>query len=224
MKVKLNIKERERTPVDIKHDERLLKRIQTLTDVVYALIIVQLFRIFPKPVVEDIGRESLAELFKNQGPAFATVIVGLIWVIIYWGQSNTLFGYLKRTNKKITSIAIVQMFLLLLYLYFIDLDNQTDGDVLALFAQSFCLAVAGYLSAFIWHYSAINGMLFEELGEAQKYSIYYKLFPEPIAAVITLPLAFLGAGWYSLGWLSVIPLGILFNNIAKRYQRKVQIA
>ena len=54
MKLKVNLKEKERTLADVKHDERLLKRIQTLVDVVYALILFELFIMFPKPEVQSI--------------------------------------------------------------------------------------------------------------------------------------------------------------------------
>ena len=218
--MKVNIKEKARTPADIKHDERLLRRIQTLVDVVYALILFELFLLFPKPDIQALGEMTLAEIFKGQGPAFATVIIGVIWVIIYWGQSNTQFGYLRRINKNIAAAAIIQVFLLMLYLYFIALDNRTEGDVFALFGQSLCLAFAGFLGAFIWRYSAVNQMHFDELTEGQQYNLYFKFMPEPVAALITMPFAFLGVGWYTLAWLSVIPLGILFNRIAKRYGSK----
>ena len=110
----------------------------------------------------------------------------------------------------------MQLFFLLLYLYFIKLDNETDGDVFALFSQSLCLAVAGFLGALIWRYSALNNMLFDDLEDSQQYKIYYDFMPEPAAALFTLPFAFMGVGWYTLAWLSVIPLGMLFTRIGKK--------
>ncbi|MBD81190.1 MAG: hypothetical protein CL840_19890 [Crocinitomicaceae bacterium] len=104
----------------------------------------------------------------------------------------------------------------MLYLYFIKLDNESDSDVLALFLQSVFLAIGGFIGAFSWRYAATNNMLFDELEVDQQYSIYYKFMPEPVTALITIPFAFMGVMWYTIGWLSVIPLGIIFNRIAKR--------
>ena len=215
MKLKINLKEAELTKADVKHDERLLRRIQTLVDVVYGLVLFQLFLLLPMPTSEQIAERRVWEALTEHGPELMTVVVGVVWIILYWGQSNTQFGYLKRTNKTLSALSIIQLFTLMLYLYFIKLDNDTDGDVLALFMQSVFLAIGGFIGAFSWKYAAVNGMHFKELSEEKQYSIYHDFMPEPLAALVTIPFAFLGVGWYTLGWLSVIPLGILFKKMAK---------
>ena len=214
--MKISLKESERSEADVKHDERLLKRIQTLVDVVYGLVLFQLFLLLPKPTKELIETNNLSKLITTDGPEILTVVIGIIWGIIYWGQSNTLFGYLKRTNRMLTALAIVQLFMLMLYLYFIKLDNETRGDVLALFSQSVCLALAGIVGVFFWKYAWLNNMLFDELEPTQRYSIYYQFWPEPFTAALTIPFAFVGVGWYTLSWLMVIPLGILFKRRATK--------
>ena len=210
------ITEKKRSQADLKHDERLLNRIQTLIDVVYGLILFQLFLLLPKPTKELIAADKLSELFQENGAMMLTVVIGIVWVIIYWGQSNTQFGYLKRTNKTLSSLAIIQLFLLMLYLYFIKLDNETGGDVLALFSQSICLALAGFMGVFSWFYATRNNMLFDDLESDEQQSMYYKFMPEPIAALITVPLAFVDVFWYTVGWLSVIPMGFYFKRRLKK--------
>ena len=196
---------------EIKFNERLLFRIQTLIDVVYGLVLFQLFLLLPKPTKEMIAMNDFSQLIGEKGAILLTVVIGIIWVIIYWGQSNTQFGYLKRTNRILTALSIIQLFLLMLYLYFIKLDNETGGDVLALFSQSVCLALAGFIAIFSWRIAARNDMLFDELPDTERRSLYFKFMPEPIAALITIPLAFTGVLWYTIGWLSVIPLGMYFK-------------
>jgi len=209
-------KESERSAADLKHDERLLKRIQTLIDVVYGLVLFQLFLLLPKPTSEMIASGNMSEMLSQEWPKLLTVVIGIIWIIIYWGQSNTQFGYLKRTNKSLSALSIVQIFLLMLYLYFIKLDNETDGDVLALFSQSVCLALAGFIGVYFWKYASLNKMLFDELKESERVEHFYKFMPEPIAAVITIPFAFVDVLWYTLAWLSVIPISIYYKRRSKK--------
>jgi uncharacterized membrane protein len=221
MKIKLNLKEKKRTEADLLHDDRLLKRIQTLVDVVYGLILFELFLLLPKPTKEIIVEGKVKELFNEHGAEILTGAMGIMWVIQYWGQSNTMFGYLKRTNKTITSMAIFQLFVLMLYLYFIMVDNEIGGHVYTLILQSICLAIAGIIGIVIWRYASLNAMLFDELKQDQRHKIQLSILPEPIAAIITIPVAFLGPTWYSIVWFSVAPLGILLK---RKFKPKTDVS
>ena len=201
----------EKSTSQLKHNERLLRRNQTLIDVVYGLVLFQLFLLLPKPSKEMIDNNDFSSLIDENGSLLLTVIIGIIWVIIYWGQSNLQFGYLKYTSKTLSSLSIVQLFFLMLFLYFIKLDNETGGDVLALFSQSMCLAVAGFIGVFFWRTASRKKMLFDELTDSEKFIIGDKFLPEPLAALITAPLAFVSVTWYTIGWLTVIPLGCYFR-------------
>ena len=210
----------EKSPSEIKHDERLLRRNQTLIDVVYGLVLFQLFLLLPKPSKEMIDHNDFSSLIDEKGSLLLTVLIGIIWVIIYWGQSNLQFGYLKHTTKTLGSLSIVQLFFLMLFLYFIKLDNDTGGDVLALFSQSLCLAIAGFIGVYFWHTAGRRNMLFDELTEREKLAIGDKFLPEPLAALITAPLAFAGVNWYTIGWLSVIPLAWYFRRRSRHKLEK----
>ena len=39
----------------------------------------------------------------------------------------------------------------------------------------------------------------------------YSFMSEPIAALVTIPFSFYGSGWYTVAWLSAIPIGMLLK-------------
>ena len=216
MNVKFHLKEKKRTEADLLHDERLLKRNQTLVDVVYGLIIFQLFLLIPYPSKEQILEQKIAEVFLGDGARLLTVFVGIILVIIYWSQSNTQFGYLKRVNKVLSAISILQLFILMVYLGFVNMDMEGGGDLFVLLGESICLAFAGFLGIFFWKYAGINLLHHQSLNEDQSKSIYFGFFVEPVTALFTIPIALLNVKWYPFAWLAVIPLGLLFGRIARQ--------
>ena len=72
------------------------------------------------------------------------IAVGLILIIMYWVQFNRQLGNLVRSSPIHASLSIVQMFLLMLYLYFVRFDMEFDGMKLALQMESIFLALAGF--------------------------------------------------------------------------------
>lgn len=195
-------------------EQSLFTRIQTVVDVIYALVLFQLFILLPKPTRQMIQQDNFESLI-DEGSGFITVVIGIVWIILYWGQSNTQFGHLRKLDKNLASIAIVQLFFLMLYLYFIKLDNETNADVLALVGESVCLAIAGFLGIWFWRSARNKDMLLKEVTSEQASAIHYSFLTEPIVAVITIPFAFINVTWYTLAWLLVIPLGIFFKRRQK---------
>ena len=97
---------------------RQLSRLETVIDVLFALLIFQLVIALPQPPgdAESLQAGVISLLDEHLGEALMSVI-GIILVLIYWQQSNVLFGNLARTDGRHSSLAILQMFCLLLYLY-----------------------------------------------------------------------------------------------------------
>ena len=86
--------------------------------------------------------------------------------------------------------------------------NDTFGRVLWALG---CLALAGVgFSGFLgFRYAArdrrlISGSLSDKDAEALKITV----LPEPVAALITIPLAFVGPWAWEIGWLVMLPLGV----------------
>ena len=101
---------------------RQLNRLLLVVDVLYALMIYKLFTLMPSPDAEQITRENLVEVLRQNGMRYAMMAVGLVMLLIYWGQNNTVSGSLKLTSGAHASVTIVQTFFLLIYLYFMRLE------------------------------------------------------------------------------------------------------
>lgn len=198
-----------------------LRRIQTLLDVIYGLMIVKIFSLLPIPTQEQLDNRDFAGIFEHAGSTAVVMLIGIVLIIIYWGQSNRQFGNLSRINGLSATIAIVQVFALLIYLYFTKLDNQTDGDELTLLFESIFLAIAGFLGVYNWRYCRKQGFFDEHLSSEESYETLYKFYPEPIVATITIPLAFAGTMWYTIGWLLLIPVTMLMNRQKKKVIGKI---
>lgn len=101
------LEKKERSGSEIQRDERQLRRLQTLVDVVYALLIVRLFMMLPNPEPSEVvGFDPLA-IFTEGGDRFAMLIIGFILILIYWFQSNKTTGNLVKTDGKHTVLSLL---------------------------------------------------------------------------------------------------------------------
>ena len=213
---KLNTTKKEITPAEIARNKNSLNRIQTLLDVVYGLMIFTLFQLLPRPTQAQLNDRDFFGMYAESGADLMVVLIGIILIIIYWGQSNRQFGNLKFIDTKVATLSIVQVFSLLIYLYFMRMDNQTDGDEFTLLMESIFMAIAGFIGVYNWNYCRKSDFFDEHLSEEEAYETIYKFYPEPIVATLTIPLAFIGSNWYMAGWLLLIPVTMLMNNQKKK--------
>ena len=221
MKLPLSSKEKkEMTPAEFAMNQNALRRLQTLIDVVYGLMILGIFGLLPHPTQEQIDNRDLIGMFSENMVSLGTVFIGIVLIIIYWGQSIRQFGNLERVDPKVATLSIVQVFSLLIYLYFMKMDNQTDGDEFTLLMESVFMAIAGFIGVYNWGYCRRNDFFDEHLTEEESYETVYKFYPEPIVATLTIPLAFIGSNYYLVGWLLLIPVTMLMN---KRKKKKIEL-
>lgn len=211
----------QRRQMTSERERRQLRRLEILVDVVFALILWRVFALIPKP--SDVGYEGeLMLFFKEHLRDFLPSIIGIVLVIIYWIQNNTMFGNLERTDNKHASIAILQIFALLLYLYMVRIGIEYEGDNVALLGQSMTLAAAGWLAVLSWIYATKNRRLIsDDLTKPQAWGVYWRLMGEPIAATLTIPVAWTSQGWWDLSWLVLIPIGMWTGRMAKRAETVV---
>jgi len=92
-----------------------LVRLERVMDVVYALVIWRLFMILPRPEKGEGDTNSVLELVINNSGIFVIVLLALVIVIIFWLQNNSLFSYMKATDRIHTAITIFQLFFLLFF-------------------------------------------------------------------------------------------------------------
>ncbi len=198
---------KEITQSEIERGEKQLFRLGVIIDVLYALMIYKLFTFMPNPDIDNFGREELYKVLTQSYLNYTVIFIGLILVILYWGMSNLQFGNLKRTNSTHSTLSILQIFSLMLYIYFVRLDAQFEGEVILMQMQSLFLAVAGFLSVWSWHYSLKNNLISDSPSKLEKEMMYIKFMPEPIVSAITFPLAWFGPVIWTSGWLLLIPVG-----------------
>ncbi|HBH50060.1 MAG TPA: hypothetical protein DDX98_15555 [Bacteroidales bacterium] len=193
-----------------------LMRLGTIIDVIYGLMIFRLFLLMPRPEVDNFGAAELVEVLKTSYLNYLAMTVGIVLIIIYWQQSNLIFGNLERTDSKHATISILQVFSLMLYLYFVRLDLEFDGAVIALKMESIALALAGFLSVLSWHYAIKNKFVTDSITVREKNQTYLKLLPEPIVSALTFPFAVLGPDIWTLAWLLLIPVSMTTKYLQRR--------
>jgi uncharacterized membrane protein len=212
---------KKKTQAVIEREIRQLIRLQTIMDVVYAIIIWRLFMILPRPELDEWdGGAKVIDVLGTYADNFLVLLVGLVLVLVYWMQNNKLFGNLRKTDGVHAAISLLQIVFLLMYLYFVRLDLSFEGDRSVLFLQSVGLALAGFVAVAGWRYASKDRRLVtetitdEEIGE-----LHLAILPEPITALLTIPFVWLGHGWWTLAWLLAIPIGWLLK---KRHTARLE--
>ena len=178
-----------------------LTRLVRVMDVVYALVIWRLFIILPRPEEGEGGTNTVLDLFINDWDTFVIVLLALVIVIIFWLQNNSLFAYLKATDRIHTAITIFQLFFLLFFLYSIGSGLRFGAGADSRMLESFAallLAVSAYLG---WYYAYRKGDLVSDNVPANKSEELLKQnLAEPITALLTMPFAFVGPIAWELSW------------------------
>jgi hypothetical protein len=220
MKNPLQRKKTETTPAIIERGEVQLSRIMIIIDVLYALMIFQLFLVMPRPELDHFIASELVTVFRESYINYLLMVVGMVLILLYWGQNHLVFGNLTRSDGTLSVIAILQAFSLMLYLYFVRLDVQMGGQTLILRMESITLAVAGGLSVLAWHYANRHNLISDAVTELERDKTYLKLMPEPITSVLTFPFAIFGPDIWTLSWLLMVPVSYILKRVRKRMKER----
>ncbi|MGK7875925.1 MAG: TMEM175 family protein [Xenococcaceae cyanobacterium] len=192
----------------LRRSARQLKRLETLIDSVYALVLVILATELPIPSNVDWSGETLGKFWAAEVGELSMVVIGLVLVVFYWIQNNVLFGNLVRTNNIHTSVSLLQIFFVLIYLYAIRIgtDPNLEGKASVLALQSIAAALIGLTTVASWWYASKNRRLLSaEITQMDARTLQVNFLAEPITALITLPCSLLGVTVWSVAWL-VYPL------------------
>lgn len=178
-----------------------LRRLETLMDVIFALVIWRLFTLLPKPSQGD--WESVAAMLGANWIDVVLVAIGLLITITYWEQNNKLFGYLDGTDNRHTAIAIMQVFFLLLFLYSIVIGVYFERDPGTRLLESSAAFLVGIASFIGWRYAITRPKLVSpELQPGESQAISIRTLAEPLTAAVTIPFVFVGPLAWELAWLS----------------------
>jgi uncharacterized membrane protein len=180
-----------------------LSRLETLTDVVYALVLFRIFLLIPAPDHTGWHWGYFLEFFGDNAITLVLVVIGLAVTIIYWGQSNMLLGSLQKTDGRHTALAIVQIFCLLLFIKALRIGVDLGGSPGTRALESAAAALAGIMAAWGWSYAIKNRrLLHDDISDDAALETRDRILAEPITALVTIPLAFVGPWLWEAAWLT----------------------
>jgi uncharacterized membrane protein len=188
-------------PGQLQRDGRQLRRLESLIDTVFALVIVMM--VFDLPDPDDSVAFDLASYVAYRVDSLLVAMLGIIVLLVYWFQSNLLLGNLKRTDGKHAAISLLQIFLVLAYLLAVSLGIEVGTEPLVLAAQSITAALVGFAAAAAWWYASHKRrLLTPEIENDEVAALQLRVLAEPLTAVLTLALAFVSATAWELGWFA----------------------
>jgi uncharacterized membrane protein len=200
----------------LQREKRQLRRLETLIDCVFALVIVLITMDFPRPA-EDVAFELVPYLTSSLS-SFVHAALGIAVLLVYWFQNNLLLGNLARTDGKHATLSIFQVFLTLLYLFTVILGAQFGTDPLVLAAQSTAAALLGLVAAGAWWYASYDRKLLTEEGDDSEIAaLRLRVLAEPITALLTLGLAFVSPVAWELGWMAYPLIAIVLRRMGLDY-------
>jgi len=198
-----------------------LKRLSNFIDVVYAVIFFHLVTQY-LPHFEDMSWLDkkyglLSHLWEGRNELLRIIIGGGL-ALIYWNQNNSIFKNLVYTNYTHAALSLVQLFFVILYVYFAIADpGLVSKSSPAL--QAFCLAAAGFMSIGLWHYAVKKELIQKDMTDKDIREVTRSNLMEPLTAVCNIGIAFIGPLVWTLSWF-LLPM--LFSYVLKiRGNRKL---
>ena len=216
-------KKNEPTEAQTERGVGLLGSIKIVVNVLYALLIFQVFLILPRPDDPELEYHTLSQIYSENLMQLLVIVVGFILIVIYWIQFNRQMGNLVRSSPVHATLAVIQMVCLMIYLYFVRFDMEYDGMELALQMESIFLALAGFIAVYSWRYARRNNLTSDQINDDEEMSIFYSLLPEPLAALFTLPFASFGPDIWTLAFLSIIPIGYILKIVRRKYETRISL-
>ncbi len=195
---------------ELERQKRQLGRLEMLMDVMFGLMLYRILAPLPMPSEEDdwvweFG--AIVGFAEEVGPAFLMAMIGVILIVIYWLQNNKLLGNLARTNGPHVSFSIGQIVFLVIYAYAMTISENFDSPTTRAL-QSLALAGVGFCGFFGFRYAAKDRRLLSDaMTDKEADALKISVLPEPVAGLLTVPLAFLGPWAWELGWLVMLPIG-----------------
>ena len=188
-----------------------LTRLATLTDVVYAVGLVLVIQWLPLPEESHSGGVVwIADLWAEYATNIVAVIIGLIFIILYWIRSNTLMTALDHTDGVHTGLSIVSVFFLLLLLYVVRVSEQVAAPSRRA-GESIAVALIGLAAGAAWWHARRKGLVREGISAKEMLAVQIEAFAEPVSALVTLPFAFVGEAAWNLAWFAYVPIAALLR-------------
>jgi hypothetical protein len=187
-----------------------------LTDVVYAVALVLIVQWLPLPEESQSGGVVwLADLWAEYAGNIVSVIIGLVFTIIYWIRSNVLVTALDRTDKVHTGLSIASVFFLLLLLYMVRISAEVAAPSRRA-GESLAVALIGLAAGAAWWWARKKNLVRADSTAEERLGVQIEAFAEPMTALVTLPFAFVGELAWNLAWLAYIPIAAFLTRREKK--------
>ncbi len=178
-----------------------MHRLERMADIIYAIIIWRCFMLLPRPTAQPWNWNFISAFMRDNATTFVSVSIGIVFTIIYWLQSNVLFGNLRSTDSRHTILSILQIFFLLIFLLSLRLYIDIGAFTGILVFRSTAAALVGIAGGWGWAYAIKNHrLLLPEVTEMYAYQLRDRILAEPITAIITIPMAFWGPIFWQISW------------------------
>jgi uncharacterized membrane protein len=198
-----------------RRDTNQLRRLETLTDVVYGIAIWRVFMLLPRPDEPEWNWHSWREFLAAEGLTIVLIAIALAVLIIYWLQSNTLFSLVERADGKFAVRAIIQIFFVLLFLFSIRVGTELSASPWTRGFESAAALLLGLSSTWMWTYAAKGGrLLHSNVGEDEARAVKRRITAEPATALFTLPFIFTPIFW-ELAWFTYPAVRKFFSRVAR---------
>ena len=185
---------------------RQLERLGTLTDVVYGVALVLIIQWLPLPEESHSGGIVwLLDLWAEYAGNIVSVIIGLVFTIIYWLRSNTLMAALDRTDGVHTGLSIASLFFFLLLVYVVRVSAEVAAPSRRA-GESIAVALIGIAAGAAWWWARRRSLVREGTSQKEMLGVQLEAFTEPLTALVTLPFAYVGEIAWNLAWFAYIPI------------------
>jgi uncharacterized membrane protein len=186
-----------------------LSRLERLSDVIYAIVLWELFTLIPPLEAVKLDWTVISAYFSDHIMSLVLVVLGVVVTIIYWVQNNAVLGCLESTNTRHTALSIFQLFFLLLFLLSMKAGIDLGGSLWTRLFESITASLMGWMSSFAYSHAIKNRRLLrDDVSDKEAKDLSFRIMAEPITAMITIPLAFTPILW-EISWLSyllIVPL------------------
>jgi uncharacterized membrane protein len=195
-----------------------LERLGTLTDCVYAVSLILVIQWLPMPSesVDAGGHLYLVDLFTEFAGNLLAVFIAVVFIILYWLRNTGLGARVDRTDGPYVVLSILSVFFLLFLLYVVRVGSELEGAA-ARAGESVAVALIGIASSAAFWHARRKGLVRKGISAAELSGLQIESLTEPLTALITLPIAYVGELWWNLSWFAWVPLAkFLSRRIANR--------
>ncbi len=199
------------SPAALRRERSQLRRLETLTDVVYGIAIWRVFMLFPRPDQPAWNWHSWREFFAAEGMTVVLILIGVAVLIIYWLQSNSLFSLVERADAKFATRAIM-----LLFLFSIRVGTELPASAWTRGFESCAALLLGLSSSWMWSYASRHRrLLHADVTDDEARAVSRRIKAEPATALFTMPFVFTPMFW-ELAWFTYPAVRRFFRRAAGR--------